>query len=270
MIKLGKEIPIGRSFLIYGPTGCGKTLSALTCEQPILFINTEGKDPRVVHQDYMKTNDISVDIDYIVPESFDDIVSFLDECITNAQNGDFRYKTIFFDGLTFGQTNLILEVEDSRRLVRKATKGEYRGLVDYARFERPDWGLLNSLMVRICNLLKKLSSMFGIDTISTAIDSDAVNKRYGGKYQIAPYLQGIAFPKTIHGLFDYIGYIVSGPMLSEDGKVIRPRISFVELEGDEIVFLCRNSSNNLAKVIYEKGPVPLDFQLIKKIITGGK
>ena len=269
MIKLEKELPSGRSFLIYGPTGCGKTLSALTCEQPILFINTESKDPRVVHQDYVKSNNLNIDIDYVVPESFDDIISFLDECISNAQNSNFKYKTIFFDGLTFGQTNLILEIEDSRRLVRKAEKGGYRGLVDYARFEIPDWGVLNSLMVRVCDMLKKLC-MYSIDTVSTAIDSDAVYKRYGGKYKIAPYLQGIAFPKTIHGLFDYIGYIVSSPMLNEEGKIIRPRISFVELEGDEIVFLCRNSSSNLAKVIYEKGPVPLDFQLIKKIITGGK
>jgi len=255
---------IGASFLIYGPTGCGKTGSTLTCPGPICFINVEEKDPRLVHLQIGLPEGLK--IDYYQPDSFDDLGEFLNDLLGQAQEGKLPYKTIFFDGLTFGQSNFKAELEDARKAER-VSKDDYRGIIDRTRLEKPDWDVLNSLMLRTTRLLTSFTK-YGLVVVATSIDTQEGYRRYGGGIRTAPYLQGAAFPRLLHGLFDFIGYVTK-PFTYSDGKPIQARVGFVSLEDQEgDTFLARCSSSDIYEKTAKYGPAPLDFAKIMSILQG--
>lgn len=261
----------GCCLLEYGPTGSGKTDSAKSLEEPILFINKEPKDPRLVHKAVKAEDDKGMWklpngklIKYVEPEGFDDEMAFLNMLVEKAKAGTLRFKSIFHDGLTFTQASYKQNIEDSRYDARVLDpKEKDRGLIDRFRFERPDWGAIASMMARETVLLNKLSK-FGLVVVSTAIDTEY--PKWNSSIRVAPALQGAEFPKLIHGYFDFIGYIVK-PFRIESGNVQLPRISFVSNDDSNgNGYMARCNSDKLIEAELKSGPPPLDFEKILKVI----
>jgi hypothetical protein len=272
MIDYAERNSLGGSCsLWYGPTGSGKTYAAITLVDPILFINKEPKDPRLVHRAVLGENGLHVLpngklIKYVEPESFDDEMEFLNKLVSKTMIGESKFKSVFHDGLTFTQASYKHDIEDSRYIARTRDPKEIdRGLIDRFRFERPDWGAIGSMMSRETLLLNKLSK-FGIHVVSTAIDSEY--PKWNTSYAIAPALQGNDFPKLVHGYFDFIGYVLT-PFCIEHGKLTYPRISFIQNpDSMGTGYMARSNSDKLIEAELKNGPPPLDFERILKVIRG--
>ena len=251
---------LGACILIYGDTDSGKTVSVLTCEEPILFINTESKDPRVTHQQFKHGKKIY----YVVPEGFNDLMENLNRWLEQAKEKKFPNRTIFLDGLTFTQGGFRKELEDSRyslRLESDKTTGFGKGLISQMSLEQKDWGPLGSMMNRMMFLFNSFSH-YGTTCIATAIATHDTPK-WGGGIRTAPGLIGFDFPKFLHGYFDFIGYIIEPFRFNEERKPVLPRISFHHEENEES-YMARSNSN----IVTEKGSAPLDFTKIMKIVRG--
>ena len=249
---------IGSCILAYGPTNSGKTMSALTCEDPILHINTEGKDARLVHNQV----DHKKQIKYIRFENYDDTKNTINNMLSEAGKGTFKFKTIFYDGLTFGQQEVKREIEQSRREVREDDKS-MRGIVDYFRFEKPDWGAMGAAMTSIASLLMKFTG-FGVTVICTALEDNNYPK-WGQGVRIGPALTGQDFSKLLPGFFHFIGYVVRPFGFDDSMSNIYPLISFntaSDPNGND--YIARSSSTTLSKA----GPAPLDWTKILKVIRG--
>lgn len=262
----GKENKnLGMTILIYGRTGSGKTYSAVTLPQPILFINKEPKDPRVVHSQFLESTDIT----YVEPESFDDICGFLNEAIEKARNNEFKFKSLFHDGLTFSNAIYKRYIEDSLYESKQKRKNDIINLelIDQFVVEQRGWGAIASMMSRESYLLNSLSK-YGVIVVSTAVSTES--QSYDKYSRIAPSLMGQEFPKLIHGYFDYIGYIIEPFAFDGDGKPIQPRVSFVSPRDEfgRTSYMARTSSSVLAEAEAKHGYPPLDFRKILSVIHG--
>jgi hypothetical protein len=255
--------------LIYGRTGGGKTDAAATGPTPALFINKEPKDPRLVHA---RVPEFAEKCTYAEPENFYDEVQFLSELVQQYEAGERPFEMIFHDGLTFSMAIYKQAIEDDRFDARVAAK-ESRGIIDRARFERPDWGVMASLMARETYLLNRLSK-FGILVVSTAIESEF--PKWNGNLSVGPSLLGQEFPKLIHGYFDFIAYLVVPYHLqdvpgSNMRQVVTPRVSFISPGEDTgSVYMARCNSANLTQMELKHGPPPLDLKKILRAIRGEK
>lgn len=255
---------LGACFLIYGDTDSGKTMSALTLEDPIALINTQAKDARTVHFQIKHNKDIK----YFKPkDAFDDIMEDLNKWLIKFQEGARPFKSLFFDDLTFGQSNIRHELEDDRhsaRMLESEEKTTTRGLTDRFRFEKPDWGSTGSMMSRLTFLLNQFSQ-YGVVVVATAVATHDYPK-YGGGVKTAPSLVGFDYPRLLHGYFDFIGYIVQPFSLDQDMNPVLPRISF---HSEDETFMARCNSLALLKLNKMK-PAPLDFTKIMKVVREGR
>ncbi len=262
----------GSCILIHSVTGGGKTYSAVTLPDPILFMNKEPKSPIEVHKAIIGQDGWFVlpngkKIQYFEPESFDDEMEFVNKLIINAKASKCPYLSLFNDGLTFTQSNYKQALEDDRyeaRLIDESEKTTRRGMVDRFRFERPDWGTIASMMSRQSKVYNQLSKL-GVVVIATAISVEAPS--YARAMSYAPGLQGREFGMLLHGFFSYIGFVIQPYELRADGTEILPKISFVPTSdsfGNS--YMARCSSESLAK----KGPAPLNWEKILKVIRENK
>ena len=262
MLNLDSNIDqskLGGCFLIYGDSDSGKTTSFITLEDPALHINTQAKDARTVHQQFKHNKKLS----YVSPEGFDDLMESENRWVEQAKEGKFPFKSVMLDDLTFSQSNFRHELEDDRHGARELDdekKTGIRGLTDRFRFEKPDWRSIGSMMSRITYLLNQFSK-FGIVVVATAIATHDFPK-YGGGVKTAPNIEGFDYTRLLHGYFDFIGYIIDPFHFDEEMNPVPPRISFHSPDG---TYMARCNSLELAK----KGPAPLDFTKIMKVIRGG-
>ncbi len=241
---------LGTCALFYSVTGGGKTRSGGTCLDPIYWINTEEKDPRNVLVGCPKQ------IYYFEWDSIDEEFENVNTWVEIAKQGRFPAKTIFNDGLTFSQIKVKQALEDDRYAVRVESK-EARGMVDRARLERPDWGVSNSLIIRLMGLYNKLSKL-GVYVIFTA-------KEDTFEGTLSPAIQGKEIPNSIHGFFDYIGWVCRPFHYDTKGNPITPLITFAPGHhpgGSDWKYVCRSSSDRLLKT----GPVALHWAKIFEII----
>jgi len=254
---------LGACILEYADTDAGKTMSALTLEDPIAFINTQAKDPRVNHLQVKHGKAIK----YFKPkDSFDDIMEDMNGWLERFRKGDILFKSLFFDDLTFGQANIRHDLEDDRHSARKLSeeeKTEIRGLTDRFRFEKPDWGSMGSMMSRLTYLFNQFSQ-YGVVVVATAVARHDYPK-YGGGVKTAPSLVGMDYPQLLHGYFDFIGYVVEPFKLDEEMNPVLPRISF---HSEDESFMARCNSLRLLQMNKQK-PAPLDFTKIMKVVRGG-
>jgi hypothetical protein len=179
-----------------------------------------------------------------------------------VKEGKFPMRTMFLDGLTFTQGGFRRELEDSRFEIRQEgdTGKLGKGLIAQMMMEKLDWGPLGSMMNRLMFLFNSFSQQ-GITCIATAIAIHDTPK-WGGGIRTAPGLIGFDFPKFLHGYFDFIGYITQPFNYNEERNIVLPRISF---HSEDSSYMARSNSNALT----EKGPAPLDFIKIMKVVRGG-
>ena len=229
-------------WLFYGLTGCGKTFASLSAPQPIALINNESKDPLVSFGESAK----GIDIDIIEPNGFYEEMQWLHEQNKQAEEGNCRYKTIYKDGLTYTMSAYRSELANDRSEINlskmtdkeKAIREQYASkqwIRDKYSVEQADWGFMSEMMLREVKLLNALSKK-GIVVVATAISAESPKWAYNLRF--APSLLGKDFPSQIHGLFDFIGFIVQGWQILEDGSIAPPLVAFHSPEGD---FLCRGS-----------------------------
>jgi len=256
---------LGTCILFYKDTGSGKTRSGGTCPGPIYLVNNEEKDPRNVLVGcpkpifYFEFDSIDEEFDQVnlwVEAAKRDFAASIKEGIPVKR--EFPAHTVFNDGLTFSQIKIKQALEDDRYLVR-VSEHEARGMVDRARLERPDWGVSNSLVIRLMGLYNRLSKL-GVYVLFTAKED-----LFEGV--ISPAIQGKEVPNSIHGYFDFIGWINRPFHYDGKGNPVYPMITFAPGHhpgGVDWKYVCRTSSDKLMKV----GPVPLHwgdiFQLIKE------
>lgn len=241
----------GTCILIYGDTGVGKTRSFVTLPDPILIINTEPRDPRVTLQCSVKKN-----ITIWEPKGFDEIISTIDSLLGEYEKGKREFKSVCFDSLSFIQSDLKSELEDSRfeketQLVEKTSKSRYNTLVDRFRIERGDWDSLSSMMKRITWLLNRLSK-FGVIIVATATVTEYPS--YNRDLVAAPFFQGVSYPAVMKGYFDFIGLVNPGI-----DKPYPPSVTFMS-DGS---FMSKSSSEKLNNI---GGKGELNFSKILSVI----
>ncbi len=261
---------IGTCMLIHGKTASGKTAASITMERPMLHINREPKSPIEIHSQLPGWDPDT--ITYVEPEGFDDMLSMLNELASDAEAGTCKFKSIYHDGLTFGNTNYKQLVEDDRNTVRLASKNDADKLgLLIRRFDKElrDYSVIASMMSRETFLLNKISK-FGIVVISTAQSMEY--PKYNKSVRIAPSLVGQEFPKLIHGYFSYIGYILQPFRYEQQNGVtipIPPRVSFIAKEDDVgESYLARCSCTRLAEAEARGDYAPLNYSKIMKVIRG--
>ena len=271
MKKLSSEIEdTGTCMLIHGKTASGKTAAAITMDKPILHINREPKDPREIHKQLPDWDPSG--ITYVEPEGFDDMLEMLSNLALKAEAGTCRFRSIYHDGLTFGNTNYKQSVEDDRNEVRKHSKNDADKLgLLIRRFdkEQKDYSVIASMMARETYLLNRISK-FGIVVVSTAQSTEY--PKWNKSVRIAPSLIGQEFPKLIHGYFSYIGYVIQPfHYANENGVVVPkpPKVSFVAKEDDiGESYLARCSCTRIAELEAKGDYAPLHYSKIMRMIRG--
>jgi len=248
---------LGTCTLFYSETGGGKTRSGGTCPGPIYFVNNEEKDPRNVLVGCPKP------IYYFEWDTIDEEFEKVNEWVNKAtedwrkkEKKEFPAATVFYDGLTFSQIKVKQRLEDDRYDFRVESK-EARGMIDRARLERPDWGVSNSLVIRLMGLYNKLSKL-GVYVIFTA-------KEDTFEGTISPAIQGKEIPNSIHGFFDYIGWVSRPFKYDQNNTPLQPMITFGpghHPDGNIYKYVCRSSSDKLLRA----GELPLHWGNIFKII----
>lgn len=222
-------------WLIYGPTGSGKTYSIVTAPMPAALVNSEPRDPRVT------LGGSTLEIDIIEPENFEDIMIWLNQQIEAATVGKCKYKTVYLDGLTFTMGSYRSALADDRaeikwdKLTAKEQKEAKGWLRDKLSIEQADWGLMAEMMIRETRLLNTLSKL-GVVVVATAIAQES--PKWDRTLQAAPALLGRDYPTQIHGYFDFIGFLFQPWKLQEDGTVRPPQVAFSSPNGEYMTKAC--------------------------------
>ena len=230
-----KEISVsnnyGRMFLIYGPTGEGKSASSIaTLPQPIQVIQTEPRNPltalvalgKVVAPDWLHPKDGEIGIKFSVPESFEDLIEFLDG---EAKKESHEYKSILFDSASYWMNvKLSQDIEDQTydAGIFKDAKRTERKLVDMTRKDQAAFGSLSSLMKRVMKLLGTISQQ-GVVVVVIALVSES--PKWNRALAACPAFIGADFPTNAPSYFDAIG-LVEGRTNDAGEKVYPPIVSF--------------------------------------------
>lgn len=254
---------IGFCMLIYSDNGVGKTRSLLGLPDPILHYNTEPRDPRrTLSEDdrYGKKKVVFVENEKKGLEGYDETMEFLNNLISQYDKGEKPYNSIFFDGLSFQQSDYKLSMEDSRFQDAVSDKKRSEILVDRFRIEQADWGGLGSMMQRLTIMLNKLSK-YGVYVVATATLIEF--PKYNKQLSAAPNFLGTIFPNSFKGYFDFIGLVEPNP---KDPNFPYPPIVRFMSDGSFVAKSCSDRLNEKLKI---HGYAPLEFEKILKVLNGG-
>lgn len=211
IITLQDRKPSGRCILIYGAPGVGKSFSALSLPDDLLIINAEKKSVNdVIYEGLELRNEPERKIYKKEFNNFDEILNFLGDLKLQYKVGNKPYQSIFFDGLSFAQSDFKLSMEDDRHLSSLVDPNKKREdvLSDKFRLEQSDWGGLASMMKRITSLLNRLS-LSDINIVCSAWSMG--NPSYDKTIDFAPHFVGKEYSKIIMGYFNIIGLVVPNP-----------------------------------------------------------
>jgi len=221
----------GRMILIYGETGCGKTLkpSIEAADRP---------DLKVSVAQY---------------ENFDDLLEFVSE----AENFK-KFSTVAIDGFTH-LMNVALASEITQEVfeAKSAKDQAIKPLINKTKLSMEGYGGLSGNMFRLSNCLMNLSAQYGKVVIVTALLAE--HPKYDRELVAAPALKGREYPDAMPGFFDLIGLI--RPRYKDDKPVYPPAVYF---ESPDNSYLCKYTGRKKNPNKLAMGP--LNFSKILKAL----
>jgi hypothetical protein len=211
----------GHIVLLYGPTGCGKTVQALsTCPSPILVISGEKRNLGNTLNFVQSSSSMlpAPRKDLVIQEArpnsgFDDFMDFLSsppnfrpapgENNPDPQN---YYRTILFDGLAHW-----LELDLKGEIAAQSFDAhvpEYRArksLINSTKLDQECWGALAENGLRLLNALGVLSREMGHLCVVTCLGQD--RPKYDRDLAYGPLFPGKKLSDIAPGGFDVIGRV---------------------------------------------------------------
>jgi len=256
VIKKPKDLPVGGALIcIYGPSGVGKTVSALiSLPKPCLWVPTEPRDNRTkimvaVKQGSIKGEDISVH-EYI---NWQTVMEVMEDDKTTGP-----FKSCFIDSLSY-MMGFSLESEvtedtfEERKAAAKNKSDDDWTINDMVKLSQPGRGDVNNAVKRLLSSAGRLSRSGKCVVISCLPEPRPKATKYGSPFSQAPALTGGEIPKLFPGPFDYIGYVES--RYDTDGVIVYP--PSIDFEGDGS-FMAKYGG------LGDKRKGPLDFSKILK------
>jgi len=234
----------GKSILLYGKAGVGKTVSILAgAPDPIAYIQIE---PRSLVPSLEAANRPDLDIEIMVTDNFSDLKNFL----RNTENFS-RFNSVVIDSYShLMNISLSSEIEDQTFDTFSDEEKRRKPLINEAKMSLEGYGGLASQMFRMTDMLCKLSTI-GKVIIATArlVENPTWNRTLAA----APALKGKEFPANMPGFFDLIGLVTS--RVDEEGKIVYPPYVQFESPDDSFVAKYTGPGNkksgplNLAKIL---------------------
>lgn len=262
----------GRCMLTYSDSSIGKSFQALTLPDNLLFINTEKKPAQdVIYEALQLRNELDRNVTLWEFETFDEYVEQIGNLKLQYDLGQFPYRSIFFDGLSFMQSEFKLNMEDSRFGDALKEKKRDNILSDRFRLDQSDYGGLASMMKRVTFLLNRIS-LKGVNVVCTAWAME--RPKWNMSLDYAPYFVGKEYSNIMMGYFNMVGLLVKNPN-TETGYP--PVIRYVSTSQHN--FLARAGNYKLANNYYPvndetgkiagywKGATELDYTKIINVIT---
>lgn len=209
IVSLSNRKETGRCFVTYSPSGYGKSFTALSLPDNLLFINAEKKAAQdVIYEALELRGEPDRKVDLWEFETFDEYRDNIGNLKLQYDLGHFPYRSIFFDGLSFAQSEFKLAMEDDR--FKDALKEKKRDdlLSDRFRLEIADFGGLASMMKRITFLLNAISRK-GVNVVCTAWAMERPG--WDKSLDFAPYFVGKEYSNIMMGYFNYVGMLVKNP-----------------------------------------------------------
>lgn len=213
----------GKMIMVYSETGVGKTTSLLwSAPRPIAYIQTE---PRALKPSIDAANKtplygelvVGENVDVFIYENIPDTVEFL----SNPNNVE-KYSTVIVDGFTH-----LMNVNMSQEVTAEAYEGRSekekagKPLASQVKKTIENHGVINQWMIRISNLLMKLSQA-GKIIVCTALVAES--PKWNRALSAAPALSGQEYPKVMPPFFDLIGKLE--PIVKDGGIVYPPVVRF--------------------------------------------
>lgn len=216
----------GKSILLYGEAGVGKTVSILSgAPDPIAYIQAE---PRSLAPSLEAANRPELDVEVMIAENFADLKESLSQPDIFA-----RHKTIVTDSYShLMNISLSAEIEDEAWDARTDEERSKKPLVSQSKMSMEGYGGLSSQMFRVTDLLCKYATQ-GKTVIVTARLQE--NPKWNRALSAAPALKGREFPTNMPGFFDLIGLVT--PRVDEKGDIIYP--PYVQFSSPDDSFIAK-------------------------------
>ena len=190
----------GAMVLIYGPTGSGKSTTAIqTSPLPILHINFE---PRSIAPSIRAANRKDLQLDCIDYTSYPALVEFL----ANSKNVK-PYRTVIFDSLTHFLIDLSQEIESENFDSKSEAEKSVKPLTGQSKLTLEGYGVLATLSFRVLGMLGRLSRNHGKVIICICLLSE--NPKYNRALGGGPSLKGRELASSMFGYFDLVGCVSS-------------------------------------------------------------
>lgn len=276
-VSLSDNKQTGRCILIYAPPSVGKSASALTLPDDLLIINAEKKPAQDVIKEMLEIRkEPNRKVSLWQFETFDEYIEGIGNLKLEYDACKFPFRSIFFDGMSFLQSEFKLSLEDSRhnKDVVNPQKSREDILTDRFRVEIPDYGSMASMLKRMTFILNQIAQIHNVNVVCTAWAMQ--QPKWNAQLDYAPYFIGKEYPNVMMGYFNIVGLLVKNPNTVTGYP---PVIRFVPTYQDN--FLARAGNYKLSQnkfPIYENGvhtedwigAGELDFTNIIKVITGDK
>lgn len=163
-----------------------------------------------------KDKDSKIDVNFICPESQDELIEDLYKMEKEVEEGIFKYKSIVFDSMSYWMNIVLLSTMEDETYDAEIFKRK-RHLIDKVRTDEAAYGGLASHMNRICKVLKLITQR-GIIVVGTAQGME--DPKYNRDLAVAPNFIGKKFGRDLKSHFDLIGLVQT--RTDNDGDIIYP------------------------------------------------
>ena len=234
------DLPLtGGVVWLYGPTGVGKTTTAIIemlkllspLEKKVLYIAVERRNLRKnleIVKKHFDWNEAELNKHLKIVQytgSFDDLVDY----VSAAKNFE-GIGGVIFDSVTQTMnTDLTLELNQVAFDARTDNDKQDREIFQKSKMTQEAYGVMATCMIRLMERFEKISNR-GIYVILTSLVES--NPKWAKDLDQAPALKGKEFSLAFSGKCDFIG-LVSRRKSKEDGSRLYPPA--VTFEGDNSI-----------------------------------